>query len=78
MDTELKVLRRDTMDTWYRGLMRAFGGFDESPDERALWEDLTEFERSIGAWDGDLCVGTAGAFSFKLSVPGALTYRRRA
>ncbi|WP_405751153.1 GNAT family N-acetyltransferase [Streptomyces sp. NBC_00144] len=70
MDTELKVLRRDTMDTWYRGLMRAFGGFDESPDERALWEDLTEFERSIGAWDGDLCVGTAGAFSFKLSVPG--------
>ncbi|WP_328326554.1 MULTISPECIES: GNAT family N-acetyltransferase [unclassified Streptomyces] len=70
MDTELKVLRRDNMDTWYGGLMRAFGGVDEPPEERALWDDITEFERSIGAWDGDECVGTTGAFSFKLSVPG--------
>ncbi|WP_327297604.1 MULTISPECIES: GNAT family N-acetyltransferase [unclassified Streptomyces] len=70
MDTELKVLRRDNVDTWYWGLMRAFGGVDEPPEERALWDDLTEFERSIGAWDGDQCVGTTGAFSFKLSVPG--------
>ncbi|MET9529571.1 GNAT family N-acetyltransferase [Streptomyces sp. NPDC006649] len=70
MDTELKVLRRDNMDTWYAGLMRAFGGVDESPEEREVWDDLTEFERSIGAWDGDQCVGTAGAFSFRLSVPG--------
>ncbi|WP_328317488.1 GNAT family N-acetyltransferase [Streptomyces sp. NBC_00388] len=70
METELKVLRRDGMDTWYEGLMRAFGGVDESPEERALWDDLTEFERSIGAWEGGQCVGTAGAFSFRLSVPG--------
>ncbi|WP_328538742.1 GNAT family N-acetyltransferase [Streptomyces sp. NBC_00344] len=70
MSTELKVLRRADWDTWYAGLMRAFGGVAESEQERALWNDLTEFERSIGAWDGDLCVGTAGAFSFRMSVPG--------
>ncbi|MFE2379041.1 GNAT family N-acetyltransferase [Streptomyces sp. NPDC059398] len=70
MDTELRVLRREEMDTWYEGLIRAFGGVDESPEERALWDELTEYERSIAAWEGDQCVGTAGAFSFSLSVPG--------
>ncbi|NDZ78452.1 GNAT family N-acetyltransferase [Streptomyces sp. SID10853] len=70
MDPELRVLSRDTMDTWYGGLLRAFGGVDEPPEERALWDGLTEFERSIGAWEGDDCVGTTGAFSFTLSVPG--------
>ncbi|WP_405780777.1 GNAT family N-acetyltransferase [Streptomyces sp. NBC_00859] len=70
MDTELKVLRREDLDTWYALLVRAFGGVDESPDERELWDDLTECERSITAWEADQCVGTAGAFSFRLSVPG--------
>ncbi|MFE9673339.1 GNAT family N-acetyltransferase [Streptomyces sp. NPDC006259] len=68
--TELRPLRRDDWDDWFDTLIRAFGGVDESAEERALWRDLTPCERSIGAWDGDELVGTAGAFDFRLTVPG--------
>ncbi|WP_369169368.1 GNAT family N-acetyltransferase [Streptomyces sp. R28] len=67
---ELRVLRQDEWDIWYDALIRAFGGVPESSEERELWNSLTEFDRFIGAWDGDACVGTAGAFSFRLTVPG--------
>ncbi|MEN8650445.1 GNAT family N-acetyltransferase [Streptomyces sp. 21So2-11] len=70
MTTELRVLRPDEWDEWYGKLELAFGGVAEAPEERALWKKLTELDRSIGVWDGEECVGTAGAFSFRLSVPG--------
>ena len=70
MGTDLRVLRQDDWDEWYDSLIRAFGGVPESAEERALWRELTETDRSIGAWDGQACVGTAGAFSFRLTVPG--------
>ncbi len=57
-------------DGWYGKLERAFGGVPESPEERGLFRDLTEIDRSIGVWDGAEVVGTAGAFSFQVSVPG--------
>jgi predicted acetyltransferase len=68
--TELRVLRQDEWNTWYDRLVDAFGGIPESPEERELWHGLTELDRSLGVWDGDTCVGTAGAFSFRLTVPG--------
>ncbi|MDN0196835.1 GNAT family N-acetyltransferase [Streptomyces sp. S.PNR 29] len=67
---ELRVLRRDDWDKWYDNLLRAFGGVGESAEEREFWNSLTEFDRSLGAWDGDDCVGSAGAFRFRLTVPG--------
>ncbi|MER5218434.1 GNAT family N-acetyltransferase [Streptomyces sp. NPDC002838] len=70
MGTDLRVLRADDWDEWYDNLIRAFGGVPELLGERELWNALTEVDRSIGAWDGDVCVGTAGAFSFRLTVPG--------
>ncbi|MGW7262923.1 GNAT family N-acetyltransferase [Streptomyces sp. NPDC054842] len=70
MTTDVRVLRKNEWDAWYGNLLRAFGGVDESSEERELWSVLTEYDRSLGAWDGDLCVGTAGAFTFRLSVPG--------
>ncbi|MEV7196578.1 GNAT family N-acetyltransferase [Streptomyces sp. NPDC093510] len=70
MTTDLRVLAKAEWDTWYGTLEVAFGGVPESADELALWRRLTEADRSIGVWDGDACVGTAGAFSFRLSVPG--------
>nr|WSY54938.1 GNAT family N-acetyltransferase [Streptomyces sp. NBC_00886] len=68
--TELRVLRRDEWDTWYDNLLNAFGGTPEPPEERELWNRLTEYDRFLGVWDGDTCVGTAGAFSFRVTVPG--------
>lgn len=71
MTTELRVLRPSEWNEWFRSLELAFGGVvTDSPEERELWETLTEHERSIGIWDGPDVVGTAGAFSFRLAVPG--------
>ncbi|MFF0970789.1 GNAT family N-acetyltransferase [Streptomyces sp. NPDC003703] len=68
--TELRVLRPDEWDTWYDNLIRAFGGVPEPGEERDLYRTLTECGRSLGVWDGDRCVATAGAFGFRVTVPG--------
>ncbi|MEV8536513.1 GNAT family N-acetyltransferase [Streptomyces sp. NPDC051211] len=70
MPYEMRVVRPDEWDTWYDCLELAFGGVPEAPEERALYKSLTETERSLGVWDGGDCVGSAAAFSFRLSVPG--------
>ncbi|MFF1559461.1 GNAT family N-acetyltransferase [Streptomyces sp. NPDC058279] len=70
MALETRVLQADEWDVWYDHLELAFGGLTESPEERELYKSLTELERSLGVWDGEDCVGSAGAFSFRLSVPG--------
>jgi len=67
---DVRVLRQGDWNEWYDNLIRAFGGLPESSEERELWDALKETDRSIGAWDGDVCVGTTGAFSFRLTVPG--------
>ncbi|MFI2200970.1 GNAT family N-acetyltransferase [Streptomyces sp. NPDC020192] len=67
--TELTVLRPEDFDRWWDGLVRAFGGV-AAADERELDRSLTEFDRSLAARDGDEIVGTAGAFSFRMTVPG--------
>lgn len=70
MTTELRVLRPSEWNQWFDCLELAFGGVAEPPEERELFEQLTEPERSLGIWDGDDVVGTAGAFSFRVAVPG--------
>lgn len=70
MALETRVLQSDEWDVWYDQLELAFGGVPESPEERELYRSLTEPERSLGVWDGGTCVGSAGAFTFRLSVPG--------
>ncbi|GHJ37601.1 GNAT family N-acetyltransferase [Streptomyces sp. TS71-3] len=70
MTTDVRVLDPADWDAWYASLERAFGGSGEAAEERALWNDLTECDRSLGIRDGGEWVGTAGAFSFRISVPG--------
>lgn len=70
MGTDLRVLRQDDWDEWYDNLIRAFGGVPESAEERELFRGLTAYDRSIGARDGGRWVGTAGAYAFRLTVPG--------
>lgn len=69
-ETELRVLRESDWDRWYDVLYRAFGASAAPPEERELEKSLTEFDRSLAAWDGDGIVGTTGAFSFRMTVPG--------
>jgi len=68
MTTELRVLRQPEWDVWYDGILRAFGGFEA--EERQLYRDLTEIERSLAAWDGNEVAGSASLFSFRMAVPG--------
>ncbi|MFI5990668.1 GNAT family N-acetyltransferase [Streptomyces sp. NPDC051362] len=75
MTTDVRVLRQADWDKWYENLIRAFGGVAESSEERELWNALTEYDRSLGVWDGEECVGTAGAFSFRVTVPGGASVR---
>src|SRR6476619_214736 len=70
MTTDVRVLRQADWDEWYENLLRAFGGVAESSEERELWSELTEYDRSLGVRDGKDWVGTAGAFSFRVTVPG--------
>ncbi|MGW0754794.1 GNAT family N-acetyltransferase [Streptomyces sp. NPDC002587] len=70
MALEMRVLQADEWDVWYDHLELAFGGVPDSPQERRLYKSLTETERSLGVWDGATCVGSAGSFAFRLSVPG--------
>jgi predicted acetyltransferase len=41
-------------------------------EERAIFAASLEFDRSLGAFLGDRIVGTAAAFTFELTVPGAV------
>lgn len=70
MALDTRVLQADEWDVWYDHLELAFGGVPESPEERTLYRSLTELDRSLGVWDGGTCVGSAGSFGFRLSVPG--------
>ncbi|MFJ4836427.1 GNAT family N-acetyltransferase [Streptomyces sp. NPDC088747] len=70
MTTDVRVLQQTEWNAWYDNLIRAFGGVPESSEERELYNALTEYDRFIGVWDSDQVVGTAGAFSFRVTVPG--------
>jgi predicted acetyltransferase len=69
MTVDMRVLEPERWNEWYGKLERAFGE-RESGEERAFWRGVTEIERSLAVLDGDEIAGTAGAFSFRLSVPG--------
>ena len=50
--------------------MHAFHGSPLSAEDRQLILSRLEFDRSLAAFDGQAPVGTAGAYTFQLSVPG--------
>ncbi|PYC77055.1 GNAT family N-acetyltransferase [Streptomyces tateyamensis] len=65
----LRPLAAEEWEPWYDALETAFGSV-ESAERRAMWHALTEVDRSLGVWEGEAPVGTAGAFSFRMAVPG--------
>ncbi|MET9691796.1 GNAT family N-acetyltransferase [Streptomyces sp. NPDC006514] len=70
MDLETRILQQDEWDVWFDHLELAFGGVAEPPEGRTLFRSLTEPDRALGVWQGETCVGSAAAFSFRLSVQG--------
>ncbi|MFF3748536.1 GNAT family N-acetyltransferase [Streptomyces kronopolitis] len=70
MATELRGVRSLEWDDWSDKLDLAFGEPPPTGAQRALRRECTEIDRSFGVWDDDECVATAGALSFRLTVPG--------
>lgn len=68
MTAELRVLAPSEWEAWYGRILRAFGVADL--EERELYRELTETDRSLAAWDQGEVVGSAGLFSFRMAVPG--------
>ncbi|QPP08851.1 GNAT family N-acetyltransferase [Streptomyces bathyalis] len=68
MTTELRMLSGSEWDSWFDGILRAFAAV--GTHERELHRELTEMDRSLGAWDGGKLVGSASLISFRMTVPG--------
>lgn len=69
MAIELVVPGKDQLKAFSRTLSTAFGK-EQRPAEEDRWAGIIEPERLLAARHGDTIVGTAGAFTFNVTVPG--------
>ncbi len=67
----IRPVSSEEFDAFQTVEMHAFHGSPLSPDDRQLVVSHLEFDRSLAAFDGDTPVGTAGAYTFQLTVPGS-------
>ena len=67
----IRPVSSEEFDAFHTVDMHAFHGSPLSPDDRQLVVSHLEFDRSLAAFDGDTPVGTAGAYTFQLTVPGS-------
>jgi predicted acetyltransferase len=67
----IRPVSPEEFDAFHTVDMHAFHGSPLSPEERQLVLSHLEFDRSLAAFDGDAPVGTAGAYTFQLTVPGS-------
>lgn len=72
MDLELRTITEEEHPTWSRQIARAFGN-DLDDEEVAAWRQVTELDRTIAALEENEIVGTAGAFTFQMALPGGAT-----
>jgi predicted acetyltransferase len=72
VDLELRAITEEEHPRWSTLIGRAFGE-DNSEDDIAAWRKITELDRTIAALDGGEIVGTAGAFTFEMALPGGST-----
>ena len=69
----IRPVSSEEFDAFHTVDMHAFHGSPLSEDDRELVMSRLEFDRSLAAFDGTTPVGTAGAYSFQLTVPGLQT-----
>jgi predicted acetyltransferase len=72
MDIDIRPIRREEGEQFTAVMAAAFGE-DFSDEEQADHDRWFEYDRSIGAFDGDRLVGTGGAYSMDLTLPGLTT-----
>jgi predicted acetyltransferase len=67
----IRPISSEEFDAFHTVDMHAFHGSPLSAEERQLVLSHVEFDRTLAAFDGDVPVGTAGAYTFQLTVPGS-------
>jgi predicted acetyltransferase len=72
MDIDIRPITPEQGDQYSEILATAFGE-TLSDEERADHGRWFEYDRSIAAFDGDRMVGTGGAYSMDLTLPGLTT-----
>lgn len=70
--TEIRPVSRQEFPEYFRSIVETFGG-DVRDSDREMDAAVFEPERSLAVFDKGRVVGTAGAFSRQLTVPGATT-----
>jgi predicted acetyltransferase len=70
MEMQLRSIRPEELDAFTRAQSVAFGR-DFQPDSVAARRAFLECDRTVAAFDGPAVAGTAAAFRFDLSIPGA-------
>lgn len=65
----LRAVTDEELPRWYRQAGETFGSrIREGQIER--FRTGLDLERTVGAWDGDVLVGTAAGFDMRVTVPG--------
>ena len=72
MDIEIRAITPEEFTAFQETMGIAFS-FDPKPEDEERFRHVFEFDRSVAAFDGDQIVGTGGAFSFDLTIPGETT-----
>jgi len=65
----VRPITPEEFETWELMLGAAFG-FDPRPEEQELWKKRAEFDRYFAAFDDEEMVGTGGAFTMSMTLPG--------
>lgn len=68
----VRTITPDEYSAWGLVLGSAFG-FDPRPEDAEMWKKRAEFDRYLAAFDGEEMVGTGGALTFGMTVPGGAT-----
>jgi predicted acetyltransferase len=69
VELTVRPINEDEVAAFRRSISRGFGG-DPKEEDDTRFRKAFELPRTVAAFDGSEIVGTGGAFSFRLSVPG--------
>ncbi len=66
---DVRIIQESDLDGFITVMEHAFG-FEATEERRRVLAQEFELDRLIGAFDGDQVVGSGGAYTFDLTVPG--------
>jgi predicted acetyltransferase len=69
MEHDIRAIAAEEFEPWIEVFGLTFG-FDPHPDDREVWRERTELDRTMGVFDGERLVATGGAHSYRVTVPG--------